>query len=82
MPIYEYQCRGCGHQFEQLIIHSTTPECPTCHGHDLERLISLFAVDSESTRSTAFQAGKKRQANVTRERNAAELAYHKEHDHH
>lgn len=81
MPIYEYQCRGCGKQFEQLIIHSTTPECPACKGRDLERLISLFAVDSETTRGTALKAGRSASARITREKNAAELAYHKDHDH-
>ena len=32
MPIYEYECRGCGHQFEQLIRTGDTPACPSCHG--------------------------------------------------
>lgn len=82
MPIYEYQCRACGRRFEQLILHSTTPECPGCQGHDLERLISLFAVDSDSTRSTALKAGKQRRAQITREHNDAEIAYHRKHDDH
>jgi putative FmdB family regulatory protein len=82
MPIYEYQCRGCGHHFEQLIIHSTTPECPTCQGHDLERLISMFAVDSETTRGSALKAGRQKNAQLTREKNQAEIEYHKKHDHH
>ena len=58
MPIYEYECRACGHRFEQLILHASTPECPSCQSHDLERLISLFAVDSESTRGLASDAGR------------------------
>lgn len=82
MPIYEYQCRGCGRQFEQLIIHSTTPECPACQGHDLERMISLFAVNSDTTRGAALQAGQRRNAQITRDRNDAEIAYHKKHDDH
>jgi putative FmdB family regulatory protein len=82
MPIYEYECRACGHRFEQLILHSTTPECPSCRGHELDRLISLFAVDSESTRSTALRAGKRQRAQLTREHNDAEIAYHKKHDDH
>ena len=82
MPIYEYRCRGCGHPFEQLILHSTTPECPACRGHDLERLISLFGVDSETTRGAALKAGRQKNAQITREKHAAEIAYHKEHGHH
>ena len=82
MPIFEYECRSCGERFEQLILPSTTPECPACRGGDLEKQISLFAVDSETTRSTALAAGKRRSAQLTREKNDAEIAYHKKHDDH
>ena len=82
MPIYEYECRGCGHQFEQLIIHSTTAECPSCRGRDLERLVSSFGVDSDSTRGAALKDGRRRQARTTREHNDAEISYHRKHDDH
>jgi len=82
MPIYEYECRACGHRFEQLILHSCTPECPACQGQDLERLISLFAVDSETTRTLSSTAGQERNSQTRRDRNDAEIAYHKKHDEH
>ena len=82
MPIYEFECLDCRHRFEQLIIHSTTAECPSCHGRNLERLISMFAVDSEGTRSSARKDGQRRSGQLTRERNDAEIAYHKKHDDH
>ncbi len=82
MPIYEFECRGCGHRFEQLIIHSTTAECPACQGRDLERLISMFAVDSEGTRTTAQKDGHRRRSQLTRDHNDAEIAYHRKHDDH
>ena len=82
MPIYEYECRACRHRFEQLIMHSTTPECPSCHGRDLERLVSLFGVDSDATRGSALKDGKRRQAQTTRDRNDADIAYHRKHDDH
>ena len=82
MPIYEYECRGCGHRFEQLILYSSTPQCPACQSEDLERLISLFAVDSDSTRTLSSQAGRRRGAQNRRDRNDAEIAYHKKHDEH
>lgn len=82
MPIYEYECRACGQQFEQLIIHSTTPECPACHGRDLERLVSSFGVDSDSTRGAALRDGKRRRDQTTRDHHDAEIAYFKKHKDH
>ncbi len=34
MPTYEYQCKTCGHQFEQVQRFSDPPltECPKCSG--------------------------------------------------
>ena len=82
MPIYEYRCQACGNRFEQLILRSTTPACPSCQSHDLERLISLFAVDSDVTRTIASAAGRRRNLQNRRDRNDADIAYHKKHDEH
>jgi putative FmdB family regulatory protein len=46
MPIYEYECRGCGDQFELLVLKDTVAACPECGSPDLEQLISGFAVSS------------------------------------
>ena len=46
MPIYEYECRGCGEQFELLVLKDTVAACPGCKSQDLEQLISGFAVSS------------------------------------
>jgi putative FmdB family regulatory protein len=43
MPLYEYSCKQCERQFEALVRGGETPECPACHGHDLERRLSVFA---------------------------------------
>ena len=43
MPLYEYACKSCASQFEVLVRASETPECPSCHGKDLERRLSVFA---------------------------------------
>ncbi|TAK73640.1 MAG: zinc ribbon domain-containing protein [Gammaproteobacteria bacterium] len=42
MPIYEYQCKACHHQFEALQKFSDQPltECPECHQAALEKLVS------------------------------------------
>jgi putative FmdB family regulatory protein len=43
MPIYEYQCLGCGRPFQSLIMKKGDREnvvCPVCGGRELKRLIS------------------------------------------
>jgi putative FmdB family regulatory protein len=40
MPIYEYKCEKCAHEFEQLIFSGETPECPTCGDSKVCRLMS------------------------------------------
>jgi putative FmdB family regulatory protein len=40
MPLFEYECRQCGHQFEALVIGSRTPACPKCKSEDLEKRVS------------------------------------------
>ena len=43
MPLYEYSCKECAHQFEVLVRNSDAPECPACHAKTLERRFSVFA---------------------------------------
>lgn len=43
MPIYEYACQQCQHEFELLVRSDTVPACPLCGGHELEKCLSLFA---------------------------------------
>jgi putative FmdB family regulatory protein len=43
MPLYEYACKSCDHQFEMLVRGSEAPACPACHGTVLERRQSVFA---------------------------------------
>jgi putative FmdB family regulatory protein len=42
MPIYEYRCAACGHQFEawQKMSDAPVSECPECSAADVEKLIS------------------------------------------
>ncbi len=46
MPIYEYRCLACRKAFSVLILRraqTDTITCPTCHGRQIERLLSRFA---------------------------------------
>jgi len=57
MPLFEYECRSCHQQFELLVRESTEIECPSCHGRDLEKQLSVFAVSAPASRSTGPAAG-------------------------
>ena len=50
MPIYEYECRRCGHRFELIQKFSDKPRkrCPECSGA-VERLISPPAIRFKGT---------------------------------
>ena len=45
MPIYEYQCKSCGHGFEVLQGINESPElsCEKCDGGKIERVLSAGA---------------------------------------
>ena len=45
MPLYEYQCKKCGHRFEKIQKFSAKPvkKCPECGG-PVEQTISAPAV--------------------------------------
>ena len=45
MPLYEYQCKKCGHRFERIQKFSDPPvkKCPECGGK-VEQLLSAPAV--------------------------------------
>ena len=45
MPIYEYRCPDCGHEFEKIQSFSDDPvkDCPSCGAQDVRKKISLSA---------------------------------------
>jgi len=63
MPILEYSCRACGHQFEFLKLPTTvgTVTCPACHSEDLERLLSAFAMSTRELTKSRTEAARKQQ---------------------
>ena len=45
MPLYEYRCAGCGHEFEALVgvRDADRTECPACGSVPARRLFSVIA---------------------------------------
>jgi putative FmdB family regulatory protein len=79
MPIYEYECRGCHHQFEQLVRTGDVPACPQCRGGDLERLLSHVSMSSENTRQLNFNKARQAAKRVQRDKDVAQAEYEKKH---
>ena len=80
MPIYEYQCSDCEHEFEILVLKEAVPACPKCGSAKLERMISLPAIKSESTRGLAMKAAKKRDQKQGAENARAQREYELHHN--
>ena len=57
MPLFEYACRACDHEFEALVRGTETPECPSCHGTELQRRLSVFAAHTNGAPAAAAPMG-------------------------
>ena len=64
MPIYEYECKKCGHRMEALQKMSDDPltECPDCKAPELKKLVSAagFRLSGSGWYETDFKSGNKK----------------------
>lgn len=50
MPIFEFRCKKCGEEFEELVSGANEKvACPACGKKSTERKLSTFAFKSGST---------------------------------
>ncbi|MBS1819656.1 MAG: zinc ribbon domain-containing protein [Acidobacteria bacterium] len=56
MPLYEYACRSCGRHFEYLTREGQAPSCPACASTELEKQLSVFAVNAGPSSAPRFDA--------------------------
>ena len=80
MPIFDFKCGACAHEFEKLVRSDATPACPSCGANEVERQLSLPAVKSETTRGLAMAAAKRRDRAQGRERVNEQRNYELHHD--
>src|SRR6266568_5981365 len=52
MPIFEYVCRECRHQFELIVNGNSKVACPSCQSRRLEKQLSVFALNSKANATT------------------------------
>jgi len=57
MPIFEYVCKECDHQFEALVMGSQKADCPKCHSRKLATQLSVFAVSAKGPSNPARSMG-------------------------
>jgi putative FmdB family regulatory protein len=80
MPLYDFVCRSCGHEFEALVRPADAARCPKCDGTDLEKLLSAFAVSSEERTRAAAKASREAQVRGRKDAIIAEEEYRRHHD--
>jgi len=57
MPIFEYVCQQCKHQFEAIVLGTQKAACPKCESKRLSQQLSSFAVRGEKSREIASPSG-------------------------
>lgn len=57
MPIFEYRCKQCNHEFEALVYGAQKAECPKCQSGKLETKLSVFAAPAKGSSSSAASTG-------------------------
>ncbi|HEX8688920.1 MAG TPA: zinc ribbon domain-containing protein [Solirubrobacterales bacterium] len=68
MPIYEFQCEGCGGRFEELVpAAGAEVACPACGAGDVRRLFSPVSPPGRQPRGARVRSDEARR----REREAA-----------
>jgi putative FmdB family regulatory protein len=67
MPIYEFECEGCGARFEELVAAGAAVACPSCGAEPARRLYSEVRAD-ESRRGEREAARQDRMAESRKRR--------------
>ena len=84
MPLHEYRCAACGHQFEVLIMKAAQPvACPSCAGDALERLLSTFSASSDAIRqantASAYKYNNRLNANQDPDKSRVQIEHKHQH---
>jgi putative FmdB family regulatory protein len=74
MPIFDFQCRKCGHRFEELVRGDATPECPKCRSVATERQFPLqVAVVTPKSQARTTAIARQRAKSIQRDVKAADV---------
>lgn len=56
MPIYEFECEGCGTRFEELVGAEAAAACPACGAERTRRLYSTVSPPGRQPRGAAVRS--------------------------
>ena len=85
MPIYEYKCRKCSHEFEKLVRNNETPACTQCEATEVDKLLSLGAgISTQKTRARTTAIARAKGKAIKKEQDHAQREYERNFmkDHH
>jgi len=76
MPIFEYKCQACSHQFEKIVRHGEKPEaCPECGAAQLEQLLSIPGISTAKSRHVTHGDARRRAMSIKKEKDHAQAEY-------
>ena len=81
MPLFDFECRACGHEFEALVRPSDAPpRCPACGASDLDKQLPTFVVNTAEKRAAAAKQSRQRQIAKRKDALIADEEYRQKHD--
>jgi putative FmdB family regulatory protein len=60
MPIYEFECEGCGEVFEELVAVGAAAPCPECGSERTRRLMSAVSPPGRMPRGAGVRSDESR----------------------
>jgi putative FmdB family regulatory protein len=57
MPIFEYICQECNHEFEALVFGRDKAQCPKCESKKLSPQLSVFATSVKGSAAAPASTG-------------------------
>jgi putative FmdB family regulatory protein len=57
MPIFEYICQDCQHEFEALVFGRDKARCPKCESRKLTPRLSVFATSTKGSANMPASGG-------------------------
>jgi len=83
MPLYDFHCTKCEHEFEALVRpQDPAPKCPACQSTAIAKLLSAFALHTDDRHQAAVKDSRRRQVKANKDKLVADEEYRKEHEGH